>query len=205
MSIASQIDRINGEVSSQSTIIDEISTILDTKASGNPNLQEKTVTPSLAQQEVMPDAEYDGLSKVIVNGDSNLVSENIKEGVNIFGVEGSLKSGAEWKSLASIGTSDYAVQPRVGDPTWSYSFDLVFDTLPAVILLKEDYLSDVTFCGARISQTNPVDSFEKGGEGDGWIHIIDSVVTESDGKFNVKIEYEGHSFSDVYYMILPYE
>lgn len=31
MSIASEIDRINGEVSSQSTIIDEISTILDGK------------------------------------------------------------------------------------------------------------------------------------------------------------------------------
>lgn len=34
MSIASEIDRINGEVSSQSTIIDEISTILDGKAGG---------------------------------------------------------------------------------------------------------------------------------------------------------------------------
>lgn len=66
MSIASQIDRINGEVNSQSAIIDEISTILDNKASANPNLQEKTVIPSAIQQEVIPDAEYDGLSKVIV-------------------------------------------------------------------------------------------------------------------------------------------
>lgn len=32
MSIASEINRINGEVSSQSTIIDEISTILDSKS-----------------------------------------------------------------------------------------------------------------------------------------------------------------------------
>lgn len=202
MSIASQIDRINGEVSSQSTIIDEISTILDTKASANPNLQEKTVAPNALGLEVTPDAGYDGMSKVTVSGDANLISENIKEGVSIFGVEGSLKSGAEWKSLTSIETSDYAVQPRVGNPTSPYSFDLVFDTLPAVILLKEDYFGDVVFCGAHISQTNPVDSFERVGAG--WIHITDSVVTESNGKFNVKIEYEGHGFSNVYYMILPY-
>ena len=37
MSIASEIDRINGEVSSQSTIIDEISTILDGKSGINLN------------------------------------------------------------------------------------------------------------------------------------------------------------------------
>lgn len=80
-----------------------------------------------------------------VNGDNNLLPENIKEGVGIFGVEGSLKSGAEWKSLTSIETSDYAVQPRAGNPTLPYSFDLVFDTLPAVILLKEDYLGHFVF------------------------------------------------------------
>lgn len=31
------------------------------------------------------------MSKVTVNGDINLVSENIKEGVSVFGVEGNLK------------------------------------------------------------------------------------------------------------------
>ena len=98
MSIASEIDRINGEVNSQSAIIDEITAILDSKASANPKLQGKTVTPSSVQQEVTPDAEYDGLSKVTVNGDANLVPENIKEGVNIFGVEGT-NAGAELDTL----------------------------------------------------------------------------------------------------------
>lgn len=66
MSVQSEIDRINGEVNSQSAIIDEITAILDSKAGNSPKLQEKTVTPSAVQQEVTPDAEYDGLSKVIV-------------------------------------------------------------------------------------------------------------------------------------------
>lgn len=44
MSIASEIDRINGEVSSQSTIIDEISTILDSKASANTKINKFAIT-----------------------------------------------------------------------------------------------------------------------------------------------------------------
>ena len=92
MSIASEISRINGEINSQSTIIDEITAILDSKISANPSLQEKTVTPNTVQQEVTPDTEYDGLSKVTVNGDNNLLPENIKEGVSIFGILGVLPS-----------------------------------------------------------------------------------------------------------------
>ena len=79
MSVQSEIDRINGEVSNQETLIDEISAILNSKAGSNPKLQEKTVTPNTSGLEVIPDAEYDGLSKVTVNGDTNLISENIKE------------------------------------------------------------------------------------------------------------------------------
>ena len=56
------------------------------------SLQEKEVTPSKNIQEVVADSNYSGLSKVIVNGDNNLVAENIKEGKTIFGVEGSAKT-----------------------------------------------------------------------------------------------------------------
>ncbi len=54
-------------------------------------LQEKTVTPTKEGLSVVPDSGFDGMSKVTVNGDINLVSENIKEGVSVFGVEGNLK------------------------------------------------------------------------------------------------------------------
>lgn len=59
-----------------------------------PALQSKTVTPSASQQVVNADAGYDGLSQVTVAGDADLVAGNIKQGVNIFGVTGTLAAVA---------------------------------------------------------------------------------------------------------------
>jgi hypothetical protein len=52
------------------------------------NTQDKTVMPSTETQSVTADDDYDALGTVEVSGDENLVAENIKKGVTIFGVEG---------------------------------------------------------------------------------------------------------------------
>lgn len=51
----------------------------------------KQVTPGLEDQNVKPDTGYTAISEVQVPGESNLLPENILEGVSIFGVEGTLK------------------------------------------------------------------------------------------------------------------
>lgn len=58
-------------------------------------LQEKTVTPTKEGLSVVSDEGYDGLFQVTVNGDSNLISENIKSGVSIFGVNGDIQEGVK--------------------------------------------------------------------------------------------------------------
>lgn len=53
-----------------------------------PTLQERKVVPSTIEQNISPDNGYDGFSIIRVPGDSNLIPENIKSGVSIFGVAG---------------------------------------------------------------------------------------------------------------------
>ena len=67
--------------------------------------QEKTVIPTAEGFKVSPETGK-FLSAVFVDGDSDLVAENIKEGVNIFGVDGSFDNshGAYvWKKLTAEG------------------------------------------------------------------------------------------------------
>lgn len=57
------------------------------------NLQEKAIVPLTGEVVVTADESFDGLSKVTVGAvtssiDSNIISENIKSGVSILGVEG---------------------------------------------------------------------------------------------------------------------
>lgn len=53
-----------------------------------PDLQDKTITPTAEDQTVSADSGYDGLGAVTVAGDADLVAANIKRGVDIFGVTG---------------------------------------------------------------------------------------------------------------------
>lgn len=81
------------EVATQTSLISQIQTALESKAAYTPLLQIKTATPTTSAQDVTADSDYEGLSRVTVAGDANLVADNIAEGVSIFGVMGAMKAG----------------------------------------------------------------------------------------------------------------
>lgn len=60
---------IDSELATQDDLITQIQAALEGKSSGGINfiLQEKVVTPSKLEQSILPDSEYDALSKVTVN------------------------------------------------------------------------------------------------------------------------------------------
>ena len=93
--MAEYLNGANAEVNSQTELIAQIQSALEGKVVGSsePVLQNKTITPTTIEQTITADDGYDGLSSVTVNGDSNLVPENIASGVSIFGVGGTLEAG----------------------------------------------------------------------------------------------------------------
>lgn len=101
----------NTEISEQEAALIEITEILQTKAIGTPpKLQSKTVTPSASSQTVKPDANYDGLAQVVVNGDANLVAENIAKGVTVLGISGAYEPVLQGK-IVNPGANAQSITP----------------------------------------------------------------------------------------------
>lgn len=74
-------------------------TIKESFISGGGKLQSKTATPSQENQIIVPDNDFDGLNKVTINAitgellqtlDADFIAENIKAGVDLFGILGTL-------------------------------------------------------------------------------------------------------------------
>ena len=128
MSIKNEIDRIKqskadiisalttkGVTVPSDASIDDLSALVDAiEVASDPVLQTKSATPKTSSQTIKPDSGYDGLSQVTISAvtssiDSDIKASNIKKGVNILGVTGTLESGitpSGTMSITSNGTYD---------------------------------------------------------------------------------------------------
>jgi hypothetical protein len=97
-----------------------------------PDLQDKTITPTAEDQTISADTGYDGLNAVTVAGDADLISANIKRGVEIFGVKGSYSG-----SGGSVSTKTTA-------PLEVNGTDYSVDGVPQMGYYKRDYALNST-------------------------------------------------------------
>lgn len=97
--LSNELNEQNTLLSNQEVTIEDIKLALQGKGSGGEVvLQEKTITPTTSQQNVIADSGYNGLSKVVVNAvdssiDSDIKATNIRKGIDILGVTGTLEEG----------------------------------------------------------------------------------------------------------------
>lgn len=120
--MAAEVDAANRTVESQAELLAALNQALSGKGvPSDATLQEKAVTPSALPQNVYADAGNYALSKVVVEGDEDLVAANIKRGVEIFGVKGNYSgsggsASAKTTALLEINGSDYSVDgmPQMG-------------------------------------------------------------------------------------------
>lgn len=86
---------------------------------GTVNNQNKTVNPTTSQQSITADAGYSGLGTVTVNAvthdiDQNISSSNIKQGVTILGVPGSVVELNSTTVTVNPSTSAQTITPEGG-------------------------------------------------------------------------------------------
>lgn len=113
---------------------DNTSKIADILAKANalpdrtaPVLQSKSVVPGTAEQTVIPDSGYDGLSSVIVSGDENLLAENVKKDVDIFGITGTYEGSAN-PYVTDLGDVSFTNELETSSPQYrKFVADITMD------------------------------------------------------------------------------
>lgn len=127
-------------LATQETTIDDIIIALQGKSAsdGEVLLQEKTVTPTTVQQEIKADELYQGLSKVVVEAvdssiDEDIKPENIRKGVDILNVVGTMEEYVEPTLQEKNITPDVNTQEVVADSGFDGLSKVTVNAIPITI------------------------------------------------------------------------
>ncbi len=94
--------------------------------------QSKEVTPSAAYQNITADSGYCGLGIVGIKGDANLNSDNIKDGISIFGITGNYKgNGYKQFQFTNVAATSTGLTVSVGET-------LTLSSIVGILLSSEE-------------------------------------------------------------------
>ena len=108
------------------TLLFDISSITPTTGGGGANLTTLDVTPMTSAQSITPDEGYDGFSLVNVSAvnasiDANITASNIKQGVDILGVTGTMAPAALHSVSRNYSVVGTEAVPFNGDLTGAFN------------------------------------------------------------------------------------
>lgn len=152
-------------------------------------LQEKTATPSQNEQTIQPDSEYNGLSAVVIQGDSNLIPFNIKSGVNIFGVNGTYTGAGGGSSAPQIKTGSLHIESH-GSARVNCGFK------PDLLIVYGDGVTDedgtkyesnlvFSFAHKRLAGTGSFDDYLESSAFSDAYYMLDGYALESSSGFDI--------------------
>ena len=155
----------------------------------------------------MPSSRYDGLSQVTVNGDSNLVPNNIKSGINIFGITRNLLS-ADLK-FATIPSPNfeyaYSYTSKVSFEEIDFSYDKCLSYCCKYEYYNPNTHQSITI-GRRWIGNNTVEYVESSigrslFDGNSTFYGVTSIPTQYDfsGYFGVNLPNKTIELNIVYY------